>query len=246
MVIDCFSGFWQIKIAEEDKMKGAFSTPSDHYQFHRLPYGLSNSPASFQRLMDVALRDLTGTQCFVFIDDVILFSDTIEGHGSRLEQVLQRFQKANLQLQLAKCVFAQPQVEYLGYVVSRDGISASTDKVQAVRKYPTPKDAKEVRSFLGLATFYHRLVPKFAEIAKPLTELLRKDAHFKWEGRQQAAFEKLKEILCSEQVLGYPDFSKQIILNTDASRVGVTAILSQVQDGIERPACFASRHVNRD
>jgi tRNA(Ser,Leu) C12 N-acetylase TAN1 len=159
--------------------------------------------------------------------------------------VLERFQKANLQLQPAKCVFAQPQVEYLGYVVSRDGISASPDKVRAVRKYPAPKDAKDVRSFLGLASFYRRLVPKFAEIAKPLTELLKKDAHFKWENRQQAAFEQLKDILCSEKVLAYPDFSKQFILTTDASRVGVAAILSQVQDGIERPICFASRQMNR-
>jgi hypothetical protein len=114
-------------------MKTAFSTPSGNYQFHRLPYGLSNSPASFQRLMNVVLRDLTGSQHFVFIDDVILFSDTMEEHASRLEHVLQRFQKANLQLQPAKCVFAQPQVEYLCYVVSRDDISASPDKVQAGR-----------------------------------------------------------------------------------------------------------------
>jgi hypothetical protein len=113
-----------------------------------------------------------------------------------------------------------------------------------VRKYPTPKDAKEVRS-LGLASFYRRLVPKFAEIAKPLTELLRKDAHFKWEGRQQAAFEKLKEVLCSEQVWTCPDFRKQFILSTDAPGVGVAAILSQVQDGIERPICFSNCQMNK-
>ena len=109
-VLDCYSGFWQIKIAEEDKVKTAFSTTSGHYHFHRLPYGLSNSPASFQRLIDVVLRNLTGTECFVFIDDVILFSDTIQEHARRLEHVLQRFEKANLQLQPEKCLFAQPQV----------------------------------------------------------------------------------------------------------------------------------------
>ena len=129
-VIDCYSGFWQIKIADEDKPKTPFST-SGHYQFQRLPYGLSNSPASFQRLMDIVLRNLTGTECYVFIDDVILFADTIEEHACRLKHVLQRFEKAHLQLQPGKCVFAQSQVQYLGYIVSRDGITASPDKVKA-------------------------------------------------------------------------------------------------------------------
>jgi hypothetical protein len=124
-VINCYSGFWQIKIAEKDKMKTAFSTPSGHYHFHRLPYGLSNSPASFQRLMDMVLRNLTGAECWVFLDDLIIFADTIEEHAQRLEHVLQRFEKANLKLQPAKCTFAQPQVQYLGYIVSRDGITAS-------------------------------------------------------------------------------------------------------------------------
>jgi transposase InsO family protein len=244
-VIDCYSGFWQIKIADEDKPRTAFSTPSGHYQFQRLPYGLSNSPASFQRLMDIVLRNLSGTECFVFIDVVIIFSDTIEEHTRRLEHVLQRFEKATLQLQPGKCVFAQPQVHYLGYIVSRDGITASPDKVKAVRQYPVPKNAKDVRSFLGLASFYRRLVPKFAELAKPLTELIRKDVQFRWKQRQEAAFEKLKEILCSDRVLAYPDFNAQFILTTDASKVAIAAILSKVQDGVERPIAYASRQLNK-
>ena len=134
--------------------------------------------------MDVVLRDLTGTECWIFIDDLILFSDTIEEHASRLEHVLQRLDRANLQLQPTKCAFAQAEVQYLGYVVSRDGITASPDKLEAVQRYPVPKNAKDIRSFLGLASFYRRLVPKFAEIAKPLTELIRKDVQFKWGKRQ--------------------------------------------------------------
>jgi len=134
--------------------------------------------------MDVVLRDLTGTECWIFIDDLILFSDTIEENASRLEHVLQRLDRANLQLQPTKCAFAQAEVQYLGYVVSRDGITASPDKLEAVQRYPVPKNAKDIRSFLGLASFYRRLVPKFAEIAKPLTELIRKDVQFKWGKRQ--------------------------------------------------------------
>ena len=118
-------------------------------------------------------------------------------------------------------MFAQPRVQYLGYIVSRERITASPEKVEAVRWYPVPRNAKGVRSFLGLASFYPRLVHKFAEIAKPLTEVLRKDVHFKWQWRQQAAFEKLKDILCTDQVLAYPDFNSQFIL-TDASNFGIS------------------------
>ena len=127
-VIDCYSGFWQIKMAEEDKMKTAFPTPSGHYHFHRLPYRLSNSPARFQRLMDVVLRDLTGTECWIFLVELLVFADTIEEQASPLQHVLQRFEKANLELQPEKCVFAQLQIQYLGYVESWDGITASPDK----------------------------------------------------------------------------------------------------------------------
>ena len=111
--IECYSCFWHLKIAEEDKLKTAFSTPSYHYQFHRLPYGLSNSPVSFQRLMDIVLRDLTGTEVYTFNDDVITLAETIHEHARRLEHVLQRFDKANLHLQSGKCVFAQPKVDNL-------------------------------------------------------------------------------------------------------------------------------------
>jgi hypothetical protein len=150
-----------------------------------------------------------------------------------------------LQLQPGKCEFAQPKVEYLGYVVSRNSISASPGKVQAVQKYPVPKNAKDVRSFIGLASFYRRLIPKFAETAKPLTELLRKEFSFKWESRQQAAFDRLKEALCSDQDLAFPDFGTQFILTTDGSNTAVAAILSQEQDGVEGPIAYASRQLNR-
>jgi hypothetical protein len=176
--------------------------------------------------MDVVLRNLTGELRFVFIEDNLVFADTIEEHARRLDEVLQRFEKAKLLLQPGKCTFALPQINYLGYVVSGDGVTASPEKVLAVRNYPVPKNVKEVRSFLGLASFYRRLVPRFAEIAKPMTELIRKDTQFKWESGQQAAFEKLTEVICSEQILAYPDFKSQFILTTDASKVAVAAVLS--------------------
>ena len=179
--------------------------------------------------MDLVLRDLVGNEAYVFIDDVIVYGNTIEEHARRLGHVLERFERANLKLQPGKCVFAQPQVEYLGYIVSREGIRASPDKTQAVRNFPVPRNVKEVRSFLGLASFYRRLVPNIAQIAKPMTGLLRKDARFVWAEQQQAAFEALKTALCSEQVLAYPNFDSQFILTTDASKTAVAAILSQTR-----------------
>jgi hypothetical protein len=242
--LDAYSGYWQIRVAEY-KPKTAFSTPGCHFQFTRLPYGLAAGPACFQRLMDVVLKELRGTECWTHMDDVILFSKTIEEHAQRLEHVLQKFEMANLQLQPSKCVFAQSQFQYLGYTVSEEGLTASPDKTSAIRHYTAPKSMKDVRSFLGLASFYRRLVPNFAYMAKPLTELIKKDVAFIWGERQQKAFEKLKEVLCSDTVLAYPDFSKQFVLTTDASKIAVAAILSQVQNGVERSISYGSRQLNQ-
>ena len=151
-VLDCYSGFWQINIHEPHREKTAFSVPSlGHFQFNRLPFGLSNSPASFQRLMDSIFRNLTGTECWIFLDDLILFSDKAEEHASRLANVFERFRKANLQLQPEKCVFVKDKVTYLGSELSHKGTEASPDKVKAVQNFPTPRSVKNVRSFLGLA-----------------------------------------------------------------------------------------------
>jgi len=114
------------------------------------------------------LKDLMGTECWVFIDDIIVYSKSAEEHAARLENVLRRFEEANLQLHPGKCVFAQPQVQYLGFVLSEKGVTASPEKVKGVKQYPTPKCVRDVRAFIGLASFYRRLVPKFAELAKPL------------------------------------------------------------------------------
>jgi len=219
--------------------------PSGHYEFNRLPFGLNNSPANFQRLMHIVLKDLVGTDCCIYLDDLILFSKTAEEHAEKLERVLERFESANLQLHPGKCVIAQPQVKYLGYVLSEEGVFASSDKVDAVRNYPTPRNAKEVRAFLGLASFYRRLVAKFAETAKPLTKLTRKRQEFHWGPSQQEAFDELKTKLCTTPVLAYPNFELPFILTTGASKVAVAAILSQVQNGLERPVAYASRQRNK-
>ena len=243
-VLDCYSGFWQVGIKEEHKERTGFSLTSGHYGFNRLPFGLSNSPANFQRLVDAVLKYLVGTECWVFIDDIIVYSKSAEEHAARLEKVLRRFEEANLQLHPGKCVFVQPQVQYLGFILSENGVTALPDKVKAVKQYPTPKCVKDVRAYLGLASFYLRLVPKFAEIAKPLTMLTRKDQNFSWGPLQQQAFDSMKKKLCTAPVLAYPNFKLPFILTTEASKIAVAAILSQVQDGFEWPVAYASKQMN--
>jgi hypothetical protein len=152
-----------MEIKEEHKELTGFSVPSGYYEFNRLPFGLSNSPANFQRLVDTVLKDLVGTECSVYVDDVIVFSSSAEDHARRLENVLQRFDRANRELHPGKCVFAQPQGQYLGFVLSQEGITPSPEKVKAVKTYPAPKSVKEVRAFLGLASFYRKLIPNFAD-----------------------------------------------------------------------------------
>jgi len=163
----------------------------------------------------------------------------------RLENVLRRFDEAILQLHTGKFGFAQPKVQYLGFVPSENGVSASTDKMKAVRKYPTPTNVREVRAFLGLASFYRRLVPNFAQIAKPLTTFTRKDQKFELGPSQKEAFEGLKDMLCTTPVLAHPNFELPFILTTDASKLAVAAVLSQVQDVVERPIPYASRQMKR-
>ena len=132
-VLDCYSGFWQINIKEEHKERTCFTVPFGHYEINRLPFGLSNSPAKFERLMDIVLKNLVGEVSYVFIDDVIIFSKTAAELAARLENVITRFVEANLQLHPGKCVIAQPQVNYVGYVLSGKGVPASVDKVEAVK-----------------------------------------------------------------------------------------------------------------
>jgi hypothetical protein len=184
--------------------------------------------------MDTVPKHLVGTECWIFLDDVIVYSKSAEEHAARLRNVLRRFHEANLQLNPEKCVFTQPQVQYLGFVLSERGISASPDKVKAIRQYPAPKNVRDVRAFLGLASFYRRLVPNFAELAKPLTTLTWKGREFSWGPSQREPFDSTKDRICTTPVLAYPNFELPFILTTDASKVAVAAVLSQVQDGLER------------
>ena len=186
--LDLASGYWQIGLSQDAKEKSAFCTPGGLYQFKVMPFGLTNAPATFQRLMERVLAGLQWDICLVYIDDVIIFSQTVEEHIQQLGVVLERFKEAGLKLKPKKCFLFRKKVNYLGHVVSEDGIETDPDKIKAVLEWSTPETVKEVRSFLGLCSYYRRFVPEFATIARPLIKLTEKNEEFCWGAEQQEAW----------------------------------------------------------
>ena len=246
--LDLATGYWQLAMSPEDQSKTAFTTPLGLYEFTVMPMGCCNGPATFQRVMERVLSGLLGTSTGpvtrVFFDDIAVASGSTSSSVSQLAVVFDRLRSANLKLKLRKCVFLRPQAKFLGVDVSGEGIHTSPSKTTAVADWPQPKDAADVRSFLGLATYYRRFVPRFAHIAAPLHALTAKGAKFHWSPACQAAFRRLKDRLTTAPVLGYPDFSpsaEPFVLDTDASACGMGAVLSQRQKDGDRVIAYGSK-----
>ncbi|CAK9816796.1 Retrovirus-related Pol polyprotein from transposon 412 [Anthophora quadrimaculata] len=239
--LDLSSGFHQIAMDENSKKYTAFSTPQGHFQYRRMPFGLKNAPATFQRMIDNALRGLIGKICFAYLDDIVVFGTTIEEHNRNLATVFQRLRELGLKLQPDKSKFLRPELEYLGHVITADGVKPNPEKIQSVAEFPTPKSVTNVKSFLGIAGYYRKFIKNFAKLAKPLTELTEKNTPFHWTDAQQKSFDILKRKLCESPILRYPDFNKPFTLTTDASDTGLGAILSQ--EG--HPCCYISRTLNK-
>ena len=225
--------------------KTAFATHNGLYEFLTMPFGLSNSGASFQRLMGHILRGLEYRFALIYIDDVIIFSKSVEEHLSHLEEVFRRLREANVKLNPKKCNFVKQKVEYLGHVVTPDGISPNPDKVRVVQEFPTPSNLKELRNFLGLANYYRRFVKGCSHIAAPLNALTRKGVSFKWSEQCAVAFDKLKRALVSAPVLAYPNFCEPFLLFVDASSTGIGFTLGQVQNGKEVVIAYNGRGLNQ-
>ena len=243
--LDLKSGYWQVPITEEDKEKTAFRTSSGQlYEFNQLPFGLCNAPATFSRLMDRTLAGLAWNICLYYLDDIIVFSSTWAEHIQRLKAVFERLRRANLKLGAKKCTLAAREVSFLGYKVTPDGLEPEPRLMEAISKLPPPINVAEVRSFLGLVGYYRRFVKKFSDKAAPLNALLRKEQAWKWTEDCQEAFETLKGEIAARPVSAYPDFSKPFRLYTDASNIGLGAILAQKQQGKEKIICCASRTLN--
>lgn len=242
--IDLCSGFHQIQVEEKDIPKTAFTVENGHFEFRRLPFGLSNSPRTFSRVMDNVMTGLQGEQCLVYMDDVIVYSATLEEHIERLDNVFNRLSEANLKIQPDKCEFLRKEVAYLGHLVTPEGIKPNPSKVEAVVNFPQPTSPKEIKQFLGLSGYYRRFVPDYAKIIKPLTNLLKKNIEFNFNEKCVQAFNRCKILLTTAPILQYPDFEKDFIISTDASQHSVGAILSQGEINADLPVYYASRTLN--
>ena len=211
-----------------------------------MPFGLCNAPATFQRLMDLVLSGLNWAHCLIYLDDVIVLGRSFLEHRQNLQMVFACLSEAGLKLKLAKCALFRAEVQFLGHLVSREGIQADPSNVERVSKWPTPTTTRDVQQFLGFASYYRRFVQDFATIAKPLHHLTEDGAPFLWTEECQSAFEKLRHLLTTTPMLAYPDFNWPFILDTDTSGVGIGAILSQVDgEGRERLIACGSRVLSK-
>lgn len=244
-VFDLASGFHQIPMSEADAQKTAFSTPFGHYEFKRMPFGLKNAPATFQRLMDKVLSGLQGIELFVYLDDIVIYASSLTEHNKKFSKLAERLRSANLRLQPDKCEFLRKEVAYLGHIISEQGVKPDPQKIEAVKRFPRPKNPKNIKQFLGLAGYYRRFLNNFSKTAKPLTALLKKDQTFEWREPQETAFVTLRDQLCTEPLLQHPDFTRPFILTTDASGYAIGGILSQGEVGKDRPIAYASRLLNK-
>ncbi|XP_040264683.1 uncharacterized protein LOC120979792, partial [Bufo bufo] len=247
--LDLTSGYWQVPMAPADREKTAFTTPMGLFEFNCMPFGLCNAPGTFQRLMERCLGHKNFETVLLYLDDVIVYSKTYEDHLKHLAEVFEILIKYGLKVKPSKCHLLKPAVKYLGHVVSGEGVQPDPDKLAAVRNWPVPTTVKEVRGFLGFASYYRRFIPHFAQIADPIQELLRGQPKksprtpvpIEWNEEREIAFQLLKKKLTEPPVLGYPDYSKPFHLYTDASKRGLGAVLAQIQEGKERVIAYASR-----
>ena len=248
--LDLISGYWQVGLTPEAKVKSAFCVRSGLYLWRVMPFGLCNAPSTFERLMETVLQGLHWKECLVYLDDIVIFGRTPQELLQRMDDVFTRLFQAGLKIKPRKCRLFRRETEFLGHVISGEGVKVNPEKIAAIRDWPVPECVTELRSFLGTASYYRKFIPQFATIAAPLHELTGAGQPFLWTEACQEAFEHLKTALCSAPVLNFPVKGAKFILDTDASERGIGAVLSQLvpietPDGSEayeeRVLSYASR-----
>ena len=242
--IDLSKGYWQIPVSPKDIAKTAFVTPDGTYEFLKMPFGMMNSGATLVRAMRKLIDGLVGVDNYV--DDLIVYSSTWDEHISTVKELIKRMQQANLTARPSKCLFGSSGVEFVGHVLHQGSVSPQEQNIDKIKAAPRPKTKKEVRSFLGLVGFYREYIPEFAAIAVPLTDLTKKGKPNKvvWSDAAETAYRNLKMKVIQKPILRLPDQSKPYVLRTDASDIGLGAVLMQETDGKLFPVSFASKKLN--
>ena len=246
-VLDLNMAYHQVPMNPADKEKTAFSTPRGGlYQYVTMPFGLCNSGATFQRIIETAMRGLQWQILVLYLDDIIVFSKTFDEHLENLQRVFQRLSDAGLKLKSSKCSFFKHEVQFLGHIVSADGVRTDPSKVKAIVNMKSPTNVSELRSFIGMVSYYKKYIKNFSKLAKCLFDLLQLKTPWKWSSECEETFRILKDKLASSPILAYPQIDGgEFILDTDASQFGIGAVLSQIQDGHERVIAYASRTLHK-
>ena len=239
-------GYNNVRIKEEDEWKAVFMMPEGLFEPTVMFFGLTNSPATFQAMMNELLRDLINTgKVVAFIDDVIIGTETEEGHDELVAEVIRRLEENDLYVKLEKCRWKVREVGFLGVVIGPEGIKMEKKKVKGVLEWPTPKCVKDVQKFLGLANYYRQFIEGFVSIARPLHDIVKKDKKWEWTEKQGKAFEELKRSFTEEPVLVAPDIDKKMRMEVDALDYTIGGVLSmECGDGLWRPIVFLSKSLN--
>ncbi|GJX47779.1 putative nucleotidyltransferase, ribonuclease H [Tanacetum coccineum] len=237
--IDLRSGYHQLRVREEDISKTAFRTRYGHYEFQVMPFGLTNAPAVFMDLMNRVCKPYLDRFVIVFIDDILIYSKSRKEHEGHLKLILNLLKKEELYAKFSKCEFWLSKVQFLGHVIDSEGIHVDPAKIEAIKDWASPKTPTEIRQFLGLAGYYRRFIEGFSKIARPMTKLTQKSVKFEWGEKAEAAFQLLKQKLCSAPILALPEGSENFVVYCDASHKGLGAVLMQR----EKVIAYASRQL---
>jgi len=241
-LLDGFSGYNQVWVKKEDRHKTTFTTPWGTFEYIRMSFGLTNAGATFQRAMDYAFKGLIGKIIEIYQDDLTVFSKDGISHIDHLRQVFDRCREYGISLNPAKSVFGVTEGKLLGHIISKEGIKIDPERIEAIQKIPLPHNLKSLQSFLGKINFIRRFIPNYAEIARPIQSLLKKDAKFVWQEDGKKAFQEIKSAIAKAPVLVSPDYSKDFMIFSFASEDTIAGVLLQKnKDGHEQPIAFMSR-----
>jgi len=243
--LDLTDGYHLLRIKEGDEWKTAFRTRYGHYEYKVMPFGLVNAPASFQAMMNTILREFLDHGVVVYLDDILIYSKSKEEHIELVKKVLAKLEAHDLAVSTTKSVFHTKEVEFLGYIVTVDGVTMSERKVQTIKDWRHPRSVKEVQIFIGFGNFYRRFIKDFSKVCKPITETLKGDHRtFNWGPEQNAAFEELKKRFITAPILCHFFPDRETIVETDASDFALGCVLAQFKDKRLHPVAFHSRKLS--